>query len=224
MAIVQMSRFKLVAFQSERSQALRRLQAMADVHLAPFEDFEPAKGEGADAVQAAALPTAGQAEAPQQAENPAQAGGYEAAMAAPWQLPVSDEDLDKVAFFTEKIRRLDAAIKTLEALKPPQGMLAGLNNALPVISYEEALAKLEETPVDDLCDELRQITDEIARIKDRKTYLVARKAELRRFHRLDMPFSDLARLREVRSCLGSLPLRWEEDLEAALAPLELVHV
>ena len=248
MAIVQMSRFKLVAFQSERSQVLRRLQAMADVHLAPFEDFEETEAEGADAMQAAALPTAGQASEPQvqnlpkgagmaarldasleagepqQAESPTQVGGYETATAAPWQQPVSDEDLDQVAFFTEKIRRLEAAIKTLEALKPPQGMLAGLNNALPVISYEEALAKLEETPVDDLCDELRQITDEMARIKERKTYLVARKAELRRFHRLDMPFSELVRLKEVRTCLGSLPLRWEEDLEAALAPLELVHV
>ena len=122
MAIVQMSRFKLVAFQSERSQVLRRLQAMADVHLAPFEDFEEAEAEGADAMQTT-LPIAGQASEPQvhnlpksagmaarqdaslqakeaqPTDSPTQAGGYETATTAPWQQPVSDEDLDQVAFF-----------------------------------------------------------------------------------------------------------------------------
>lgn len=136
----------------------------------------------------------------------------------------ADAQLTASSVLQEKISRLRWAIDELEKLKPPPGMLESLNSALPQIGYEELEQKAHRLDVEPIYQHLREIMRESAQSREELERLKAEKERLRRYSLLDVPLDRLRGLRYVKTQLGSLPRRWQEDLEDAVRATERCHL
>ncbi|MDO5016136.1 MAG: V-type ATP synthase subunit I [Eubacteriales bacterium] len=135
---------------------------------------------------------------------------------------VPDEASEDLAALRDKLALVETAIKGLDALEAKPGFLAGLNSALPEMSFQDAESqvKAREDELMAQAEQIRQLLRDQAQSKEDEARLRDQKQQLLPFQNLDVSLSELDKLQRTRYVVGLIPKKAEIDLRHALAALD----
>lgn len=138
---------------------------------------------------------------------------------------VPDEASEDLAALRDKLALVETAIKGLDALEAKPGFWAGLNSALPQMSFQEAESQVEarEEELLALAEQVRQLLRDQTQNKEDESRLRDQKQQLLPYQNLDLSLSELDKLQRTRYSLGLIPKKAESDLRHALAALEQTY-
>lgn len=123
----------------------------------------------------------------------------------------------------EEIDRIQLAIDGLEKRLPPQGLLAGLNSALPQMSFDELDEKASSIDLGAVTEAIRENLKQVDHLKEQVAVLKDKRRELIPYQKLDVSLADLKGMQQVAFALGTIPKNKEADLRKDLADFEQVY-
>lgn len=202
MAIVKMSRFTLTAFKADKEQILRRLQSLSDVCFTDLTEPPPEPEQGVEVD-------------PDKPVRPylLELEGVE-----------SDHSGTAVTEVNERLQKVAWCIDILSEVKTKPKGLAGFNNALPEIPYDECEERAAALDLQPVYRQIRATRDKINENKDKIRNLKETNRMLLHYQKLDIPFGRLKETRHCRVLTGYIPKRWRQAFEEALVEAELTYV